>query len=77
MGIKKLIVDFRMHSSSGIGTYLRNIVPFLVKDFDVVLLCDSSEISGYDFYDDVRVIEFNFSIYSLQEQLYFPLKIES
>jgi glycosyltransferase involved in cell wall biosynthesis len=62
----KLIIDFRMYNASGIGTYITNIVPFLIDKFDVILLGKVNEINF--FYKKAKVIECNSSIYSIQEQ---------
>ena len=66
--MQKLVIDFRMHNASGIGTYIKNIVPFLVDRFEVILLGIESEINQYNFYDKVKIIECNSKIYSIKEQ---------
>jgi glycosyltransferase involved in cell wall biosynthesis len=71
----KLVIDFRMHQSSGIGTYIRNIVPFLVDEFEVTLLGNIEEIESYTWANKVKKIEFNSPIYSIKEQIGFVLKI--
>ena len=42
--MQKLAIDFRMHNASGIGTYIKNIVPFLIDKFEVILLGNIEEI---------------------------------
>ena len=66
--MKSLAIDVRMWNSSGIGTYIKNIVPLLVDKFDVFLLGNNNEIKNYGFYDKVKVVECNSSIYSIKEQ---------
>lgn len=72
----KITIDFRMHMASGIGVYIRNIVPFLVDDYQLTLLGDVDEIQKYDFSDKVNIIGFNSNIYSLREQIEFIIKVK-
>jgi len=65
----KIVIDFRMHQSSGIGTYMKNIVPYFIDLYDVILLGKSTEISKYDFFSRVTVVECTSNIYSIKEQL--------
>jgi len=71
----KLVIDFRMHQSSGIGTYIRNIVPFLLDEFELILLGNAEDIKVYAWSDKVKIINFIAPIYSIQEQFEFALKI--
>lgn len=64
---KKLVVDSRMLRSSGIGTYLRSLLPFLIEKFDVTLLGNSIDIAKC-FKSNVNIIDFNFKVYSISEQ---------
>jgi len=72
---KKLTIDFRMHNASGIGTYIKNIVPFLINRFDITLLGSGAEIQKYEWADEVNVIDCILKIYSIKEQLELPIKI--
>lgn len=66
----RLCIDARMITSSGIGTCIQNLIPFLSKPpFDLTLLVD-----GGDFKDQ-KTISFRSPIYSLAEQIKFPWKI--
>ena len=65
----KLTIDFRMHNASGIGRYIRNLVPFLVDKFDVTLLANNNEIKNYNFLNKVNIIDVNSKIYSINEQI--------
>ena len=65
---KSLCVDARMIDYSGIGTYLRNLLPFLEEDFAVTLLVKDKNGSG---------IDFDCPIYTVKEQLLFPYKVPS
>jgi len=71
----QLAIDFRMHNASGIGTYIKNIVPFLIDKFEVILLGNIEEIKQYDFFDKIEVIEVNSKIYSIKEQIELFQKI--
>lgn len=73
--MKKIVIDFRMHNASGIGTYIKNIVPFLVDRFDVTLLGNSDEIQKYSWSHKVKIIECNSKIYSIKEQIELFSKI--
>jgi glycosyltransferase involved in cell wall biosynthesis len=70
-----LTIDFRMHNASGIGTHIRNIVPYLVDKFNITLLGNTKEIEKYDWSDRVNIIDIKSKIYSIKEQLELPLKI--
>ena len=64
-----LTIDYRMHMASGIGTYIKKIVPFLVDTFELILLGKENEIKTYASYSNVKIIECTSKIYSLKEQL--------
>ncbi|WP_175403733.1 glycosyltransferase family 4 protein [Caminibacter mediatlanticus] len=73
--MKHIIIDFRMHNASGIGTYIKNIVPFLLNNFDITLLAKSEELQNYNLKNKVKVIECNSNIYSIKEQFELFKKI--
>ena len=73
--MEKLIVDFRMHKASGIGTYVKSLLPFLVEKFEVILLGSKAEIRDYAWSKNVKILECKSKIYSIKEQLELPLKI--
>jgi len=75
MNKKTLTIDARMIDDSGIGTYLKNILPYLLPQFKVTLLGNKERLSQYVFHNNCQVIKFNAKIYSVKEQLLFPLKI--
>ena len=69
----KLVIDLRLINASGIGTYLKNIIPGILHAFDsVTVLGDTNEIQLFDWSKSVRIIEFNAAIYSLKEQIQYP-----
>jgi len=68
-----LCIDVRMAFSSGIGTYIREIVPYFTgAGFRVTLLVNQV---GDAWCEGFEQIVFNAGIYSVKEQLLFPLKI--
>ena len=69
------MIDFRMHKASGIGTYIKSILPFLVEKFEVILLGSRAEIQNYAWSKGVKILECKSKIYSIKEQLELPLKI--
>ncbi|TWR25676.1 glycosyltransferase family 4 protein [Mucilaginibacter achroorhodeus] len=56
-----------MINHSGIGTYLRMLLPAIISKFEVTLLGDPSLLGSY--YPNVAVVDFPASIYSISEQL--------
>ncbi len=70
--MKNISIDARMINSSGIGTYLKNILPYLTKSFDTILLGNKEELLKFDWAQNTKIIAFNSSIYSVNEQLKFP-----
>lgn len=65
----RLCIDARMIHSSGIGTFLQNLIPFIAKDpFEVILLSKEPHPTQMS-------IRFTSSIYSLAEQVFYPWKI--
>lgn len=72
---KTLVIDARMINQSGVGTYIKNLVPKITYFFDITLLVKSSDFLDYDWIKRCKIIHFNANIYSLKEQLLFPFKI--
>ena len=75
-----LTIDARMICASGIGTYLRHLLPHVIEAFSyqgVTLLGRLHELSRFPFtkHDGVRLIECSASIYSLQEQIQLLIRI--
>lgn len=72
----KLVIDIRLINASGIGTYLKNVIPGVLHVFDEVLvLGNTKEIQFFEWSKDVKIIEFNAHIYSLKEQFQYPFII--
>lgn len=72
----KLVIDVRFINASGIGTYIKNVLPGIISEFNVVtVLGNKNEIMQFDWSNKVEVIEFNCKMYSLKEQFYYAFKI--
>ena len=72
----KLVIDIRLINASGIGTYLKNVVPGILSFFDqIVVIGNTQEIICFDWSKEVQIIEFNAKIYSLKEQLFYPIVV--
>ena len=70
-----LTIDARMINASGIGRYLRELLPFIVNKFKVTLLGRSEELKKFPWFNKVSVIKCRSPIYSIKEQFELPLKI--
>lgn len=69
----KLVIDLRMINVSGIGTYLKNIIPLIVERYnDIEVLGNAKELQSFAWAKDLKIIEFNEKIYSIKEQFEFP-----
>ncbi len=72
----KLVIDIRLINASGIGTYLKNVIPGILPAFDEVsVLGNFDEIQRFDWSKDVEIIPFNAGIYSIKEQILFPFVV--
>jgi len=70
----KITIDVRMFLSSGIGSYLKNLLPLIIENLSNIsfsLLGQESVLSkaGILDYSNVDHIPFNVPIYSIKEQL--------
>ena len=69
-------IDCRLINASGIGTYIKNILPSIIKKLDsnkYFLLGNNTTLfdQGLLDHNNVECIEFNAPIYSIKEQLQF------
>jgi len=66
----KIGFDARMINHSGIGSYIRGILKFLIdkKEFDFTIFGDHVKTSNYT----AKKVLLDFPIYSIREQLFFP-----
>lgn len=72
----KLLIDARMIDSSGIGTYLQNLIPFLKEHMILYLLGDKEKISKYIDISEINIIPMKSSIYFPLEQVEYILKVK-
>ena len=71
----KIAIDVRMINHSGIGTYLRNLLPCLVNKYEIVLLGSEVILSKFEWSQSVQIINCKSEIYSLKEQFELLRKI--
>ena len=69
----KIAIDCRMYNSSGIGTYLQGILPYLLAEQknNYLLLGDFNILSKYKT-NNVEIQEVNIPIFSVKELFCFP-----
>ncbi|MDR2409299.1 MAG: glycosyltransferase family 4 protein [Bacteroidales bacterium] len=71
--MEQIVIDARMINSSGIGRYLQDILPEIIKRFrNVILLGDEALLKEKLNQVNLSVIPFDKSIYSVSEQLKYP-----
>jgi glycosyltransferase involved in cell wall biosynthesis len=69
-----------MINSSGIGTYIKNIIPSLSNEYDLILIGNSNEIKNVfqkSLIDNIQIINCTAPIYSITEQIQLPKLIPS
>lgn len=73
--MKKIAIDCRMINNSGIGTYLREILPYLLETQNKFLLIGNKEkLKEFLKYENTELLECNTKIFSLRELFLFPIK---
>lgn len=71
----KIAIDCRMYNSSGIGTYIREILPYMVATENKFLLIGrKSELEEYKNLMNVQIQECDIPIFSPKEVFLFPTK---
>ncbi|MGL5053250.1 MAG: glycosyltransferase family 4 protein [Cetobacterium sp.] len=71
----KIAIDCRMYSSSGIGTYIREILPYLLETNNKFLLVGKAiELEIFKELKNVEIQESNISIFSPKEVFLFSVK---
>jgi len=66
-----ICIDARMIKSSGIGTYLRNILPFVIEKYAPNIILSPEDSTSFSWIPKELVIKSNHSIYSIKEQFFF------
>ena len=72
--MKKIAIDCRMINNSGIGTYLREILPYLLGTQNKFLLIGNKEkLKEFLKYKNIELLECDIKVFSLQELFLFPV----
>ncbi len=76
--MKKLVIDARTINNSGIGVYLKRVLPFILDfgRFHVSLLCRREDRKNMQ-WNDVEDVSCEAPIYSIQEQFEVAWKVPS
>lgn len=64
-----------MINHSGIGTNIKNMIPALVQNYNLSLLGNPELLNSFPWSNEIRIIDTNSSIYTLNEQFELPAKI--
>lgn len=70
-----VLLDARMIKHSGIGTYLQNLIPYIVDKINLTVLGNSSALKDFSWSKQVQIIEMKSKIYSIKEQFELLYKI--
>lgn len=65
-----IYIDARMLKCAGIGTYLKNILPYL-RGFPITLLVRKKDTNAFPWLNSFKIQIFDHPIYSIQEQIYY------
>ncbi len=73
----KIAIDCRMINSSGIGTYLKNIIEIFVKNnyFEILCMGNHNELSQFNWFSKIKFIEIKSQIFTICEQFELFFKI--
>ena len=70
-----IVVDCRMIDASGIGVYLRGILPFFFQtENNFLLLGNMAQLNSFASNANVKIIECNIKPFSIKETFLFPQK---
>lgn len=70
-----IAIDARMINHSGIGTYIKNMLPNLADNYMVAVLGNKNILQSFPWSQKVKIIEANYPIYSISEQINLPKDI--
>lgn len=70
-----ITIDARMINNSGIGTYIKNMIPNLVDKYNLALLGNLNILKSFPWSNQVTIISANYPIYSLSEQINLPKRV--
>lgn len=67
-----ITIDARMINHSGIGTYIKNMIPNLIGNYNLALLGDKKILESFPWSNQIKIIQADFPIYSISEQINLP-----
>lgn len=70
-----ICIDARMLNASGIGTFLKNVIPYLLSEMRLTLLYLEKDEEDMLRYSGCNLIMMKSPIYSIREQFELPMKI--
>lgn len=70
-----IVIDARMINHSGIGTYIKNLIPNLADNYNLTVLGNKDIFESFSWFNKTNIIEANYPIYSISEQLNLPKDI--
>jgi glycosyltransferase involved in cell wall biosynthesis len=72
-----LCIDTRMIKNSGIGRYIQEIIPLLLKEggFNITCLGDFEALSKHNWFSEVNFVEMRSRIFTISEQFELSRKI--
>jgi len=71
-----ITLDCRMIDASGVGVYLRGILPFLLQsNHNFLLLGNTARLQSYTSSSNVSIVECSVKPFSIKELLFFPSEI--
>ena len=72
----KIAIDCRLIGQSGIGTFIENVMHYMVERTDMyfVLVGDKKRLEPYALRDNCTIVECNYPSFSLKELFCFPTK---
>lgn len=71
----KIAIDCRMYNSSGIGTYIREILPYILEEkHEFLLIGNNNELKNFKNFKNVIIQECNIPIFSPKEVFLFPVE---
>lgn len=71
----ELCIDARMITSSGIGTYIRSLLPRIREQYRLILIVDPDFLTQSPEFASFDIVVSKSHIYSIQEQVFLPLLI--
>ncbi len=70
-----ITIDARMINHSGIGTYIKNMIPNLMGNYNLALIGNIKILESFPWSKQITIIDSNYPIYSISEQISLPRQI--